>query len=41
MMGAAPAVANAIYDACGARICEFPAKPERVLAALKRLTDKA
>ncbi len=35
-MGAAPAVMNAIYDACGARICEFPAKPERVLEALKK-----
>ena len=36
MMGAAPAVVNAIYDACGARITDFPAKPERVLAALKK-----
>lgn len=35
MFGAAPAVINAIYDACGARILELPAKPEVVLAALK------
>lgn len=35
MFGAAPAIVNAIYDACGARIFELPAKPERVLAALK------
>ncbi|MFC2047104.1 xanthine dehydrogenase family protein molybdopterin-binding subunit, partial [Chloroflexota bacterium] len=40
MMGAAPAVANAIHDACGARIYEFPAKPKRVLAALKKAEDK-
>jgi aldehyde oxidoreductase len=36
MMGAAPSIVNAIYDACGARISEFPAKPEKVLAALKK-----
>jgi aldehyde oxidoreductase len=36
IMGGAPAVVNAIYDACGARIYEFPAKPERILEALKR-----
>jgi aldehyde oxidoreductase len=35
IMGAGPACVNAIFDACGARIFEFPAKPERVLAALK------
>ncbi len=35
MIGAAPAVINAIYDACGVRIFELPAKPEKVLAALK------
>ena len=35
MIGGAPAVVNAIYDACGARLFEFPAKPEGVLAALK------
>ncbi len=36
MMSGAPAVVNAIYDASGARIYEFPAKPERILAALER-----
>ncbi len=36
MMGAAPAIVNAIYNACGARITEFPARPERILAALKK-----
>lgn len=40
MMGAAPAVINALYDACGIRITEFPAKPERVLAALKKKGQK-
>ncbi len=32
----APAIANAIYDAVGARITALPATRERVLAALKR-----
>jgi aldehyde oxidoreductase len=36
MFGAAPAVLNAIYDACGARVFELPATPERILAALGR-----
>ena len=36
MMGAPPAVINAIYHACGARITEFPARPERLLAALSK-----
>ena len=39
MMGAAPAIVNAIYNACGARITKFPAKPEMVLAALKKVGD--
>ncbi len=30
------AIANAIYDACGARITQQPMTPERVLAALKK-----
>jgi xanthine dehydrogenase molybdenum-binding subunit len=30
----APAILNAIYNACGARLYEIPATPERVLAAL-------
>jgi aldehyde oxidoreductase len=29
------AIINAIYNACGARITKLPAKPEKVLAALK------
>ena len=41
MMGAAPAIVNAIYDACGAMIYEFPAKPEKVLAALKKTEGRA
>jgi len=30
-----PAIANAIYDACGVRLREAPFTPERVLAALR------
>jgi selenium-dependent xanthine dehydrogenase len=33
----APAILNAIYNACGVRITELPATPKRVLAALKEL----
>ncbi|BHH81856.1 molybdopterin-dependent aldehyde oxidoreductase [Desulforhopalus sp. 52FAK] len=33
--GPAPAVLNAIYNACGVRIKELPALPEKVLAGLK------
>ena len=36
MQGAGPACVNAVFDACGARVFEFPAKPERILAALKK-----
>ncbi|MDP1986924.1 molybdopterin cofactor-binding domain-containing protein, partial [Phenylobacterium sp.] len=32
--GAGAAIANAVYNACGARIREYPLKPEKVLAAL-------
>jgi CO/xanthine dehydrogenase Mo-binding subunit/aerobic-type carbon monoxide dehydrogenase small subunit (CoxS/CutS family) len=35
LMGVAPAVLNAIYDAVGIRLREIPATPERVLAALR------
>lgn len=31
----AAAIANAVYDAIGVRICELPLTPEKVLAALK------
>ncbi|WP_147566463.1 molybdopterin-dependent aldehyde oxidoreductase [Clostridium tyrobutyricum] len=31
------AIVNAIYDACGVRITKLPAKPDKILAALKKL----
>jgi CO/xanthine dehydrogenase Mo-binding subunit len=31
----APAILNAIYNACGVRLVRLPATPQRVLAALK------
>ncbi len=34
MCGGAGAIANAIYNACGARIRDFPMTPDRVLAAM-------
>jgi aldehyde oxidoreductase len=34
MVSTAPAVTNAIYNACGARICNLPATPEKIKAAL-------
>jgi aldehyde oxidoreductase len=36
-----PAIINAIYDATGVRITSLPAKPEKVLAALKRLSAES
>jgi len=35
MVSTAPAVTNAIYNACGARVTSLPATPEKVKAALK------
>ena len=35
--GVAPAIANAIYNATGARIRDLPITPEKVLAALGKL----
>jgi len=35
VLGAAPAIANAIYDAIGVRIHDLPITPEKVLKALK------
>jgi aldehyde oxidoreductase len=35
LCGPHPAIINAIYNACGARIRQLPAYPEKVLAALK------
>ena len=37
MDGVAPAVGNAILDACGAQVDEIPATPERVWRALNQL----
>jgi aldehyde oxidoreductase len=34
MVSTAPAVTNAIRNACGVRICDLPATPEKVKAAL-------
>jgi aldehyde oxidoreductase len=34
MVCTAPAVINAIYNACGARVYNLPATPEKVKAAL-------
>ncbi|AKH42534.1 xanthine dehydrogenase YagR molybdenum-binding subunit [Altererythrobacter atlanticus] len=34
MCGGAAAIANAIYNACGARLFEFPMTPDKVLAGL-------
>jgi len=39
MDGVAPAVGNAILDACGAEVLENPATPERVWRALKRVNQ--
>lgn len=36
MVATAPAVVNAIHDACGVLINDLPATPEKVLAALQR-----
>lgn len=36
----APAIANAIYDAVGVRICDLPLTPEKIVRALK-FKDKA
>jgi len=34
MISTAPAIANAIYNACGARVYNLPATPDKVKAAL-------
>ena len=34
--GVAPAVGNAILDACGAALTEIPATPERVFRAIQK-----
>jgi hypothetical protein len=35
MVPVAPAILNAVADATGARVVDLPARPERVLAALR------
>ncbi len=37
MVCTAPAIINAIYDACGVRIHDLPATPDKIKAALKKL----
>jgi nicotinate dehydrogenase subunit B len=37
VLGAPAAVANAIYDATGARLRSWPMTPDKVLAAIKAL----
>lgn len=39
--GPLPAIANALADACGVRVFEYPMTPERVLAALRKLEKEA
>lgn len=41
-IGTAPAITNAIYNACGVRIKELPATPEKILRELKKrgITEK-
>jgi putative selenate reductase molybdopterin-binding subunit len=39
MDGVAPAVGNAVLDACGADVLTAPVTPERVWQALKQATD--
>ncbi len=40
LMGVAPAVTSAIFNATGARITEIPATPERVLGLIKEKPDE-
>jgi putative selenate reductase molybdopterin-binding subunit len=40
MDGVAPAVVNAIHDACGAWLTEIPATPERVWQAMQRIGNQ-
>ncbi|MHA1545292.1 MAG: molybdopterin-dependent oxidoreductase [Alphaproteobacteria bacterium] len=35
LIATAPAILNAIYDACGARVRDLPATPDKVLAAIR------
>jgi CO/xanthine dehydrogenase Mo-binding subunit len=40
MNGPLPAVANALADACGIRLCHAPLTPVRVLAAMEKQVDR-
>ena len=40
MAAAAAAIANAFFDATGVRLEEYPLTPTRVLAALRRPSEK-
>ena len=35
----APAIGNAVFDACGVRVRSLPITPEKVLRALRERTD--
>ncbi len=37
LCGGAGAIANAIYDACGARVLSYPMTPDRVIAAMPQI----
>lgn len=37
--GTAAAIANAIYNAAGVRVCDVPMKPEKILRAVDRIKD--
>ncbi|MDP7022316.1 MAG: molybdopterin-dependent oxidoreductase [Candidatus Krumholzibacteria bacterium] len=39
--GPAPAIANALFDACGVRIRETPLRPDNVLAALDKVQKRS
>jgi CO/xanthine dehydrogenase Mo-binding subunit len=41
LTAAAPAIANAIYDAVGVRFMELPILPEKVLAGLQKKREKS
>ena len=36
MVPTAPAITNAIFNACGARVRHLPATPDKVLAAMNK-----
>ena len=40
LMGVAPAITNALYNATGIRLNEIPATPERVWKVIKEYIDE-